>query len=400
MRALTLVGDYLYAAWNTPSDTGGITVYSLADPAHPVAVAEIDDYVDSDSKRPSGLAAFGDYVYLGDADNGLIVLDASDPLAPVNLGMVEGVHEFDQMGVYGDRLLTTGSSWLGGRVVHVIDLSDPAAPVEVGSASLDGGTVLRAVLTDGYAIGVGLDLLVYDLRDPANITQVFDAPIDEATQAIRAGDTLYLVRRQRRPGLGFHRRRAAPTLLRTVAIDAFVPDQADRHAVRSAGADAYRPRAAVRCRRSAQSDARLGVHAAVRRVGARRRLRRHARVFRRGRLRPRRVAGPTLDWLGRYDADLPPDLAARDMEDISIDGGRAYLAAWGYGVLIADLTDPAAPGRARPLPVPVREHDRGARQSRLRRQHDQWRHLQDPRRRPTQRILGCSARWRPARPST
>ena len=34
IRALTMVGDYLYAAWNTPSDTGGLIVYSLTDPAH------------------------------------------------------------------------------------------------------------------------------------------------------------------------------------------------------------------------------------------------------------------------------------------------------------------------------------------------------------------------------
>jgi len=51
----------------------------------------------------------------------------------------------------------------------------------------------------------------------------------------------------------------------------------------------------------------------------------------------------TLAAQARYDADLPADLAARDMEDISVDGGRAYLAAWGYGVLIADLTDPLHP---------------------------------------------------------
>ena len=52
---------------------------------------------------------------------------------------------------------------------------------------------------------------------------------------------------------------------------------------------------------------------------------------------------PALDALGRYDADLPFDPAARDMEDISVDGGRAYLSAWGYGVLIVDLSDPASP---------------------------------------------------------
>ena len=51
----------------------------------------------------------------------------------------------------------------------------------------------------------------------------------------------------------------------------------------------------------------------------------------------------TLQTIGRYDADLPPYLQARDMEDLSVDGGRAYLAAWGYGVLVVDLADPAQP---------------------------------------------------------
>jgi hypothetical protein len=46
---------------------------------------------------------------------------------------------------------------------------------------------------------------------------------------------------------------------------------------------------------------------------------------------------------GRYDASLPKYLAARDMENVSIDSGRAYLAAWGYGVLIVSLADPAHP---------------------------------------------------------
>ena len=144
VRALAMVGDYLYAAWNTPSDTGGITVYSLADPAHPVAVAEIDDYIASDFKRPAGLAAAGDYVYVGDADNGLVVLDASNPLAPANIGMVDGVYEFDAMGVFGSQLLTTGTSFIGDRLVHVVDISDPAAPVLAGDAALDGFSVLRA----------------------------------------------------------------------------------------------------------------------------------------------------------------------------------------------------------------------------------------------------------------
>jgi hypothetical protein len=52
----------------------------------------------------------------------------------------------------------------------------------------------------------------------------------------------------------------------------------------------------------------------------------------------------TLASIGRYDTDLPPSMSARDMEDISVDDtGHAYLAAWGYGVLIVDLADPSQP---------------------------------------------------------
>src|SRR5690606_34036597 len=56
------------------------------------------------------------------------------------------------------------------------------------------------------------------------------------------------------------------------------------------------------------------------------------------------VADPTsLAPLGRYDADLPPDPVLRDFEDVSVEGDHAYLSAWGYGVLIADLANPVAP---------------------------------------------------------
>jgi hypothetical protein len=342
VRALALVGPYLYAAWNNPSDDGGITIYSLADPAHPLAVGEVDDYVAADFKRPAGLAVSGNYVYVGDADNGLVVLDASDPLAPVNIGSVGSVYEFDAMAVYGSQLLTTGSSFLGDRLVHVLDITDPAAPVLAGNASLDGFSVLRAVLTDGYALGVGVDLMVYDLHDPANITQVFDAPIDEATQAIRLGNVLYLVG----PGgiqVWDFTTPAAPSLLRTVAIDAFAPDQAAAtpfgpliltHADRGLlldVADAQNPTLAASFTLPFGVAAHAGGFDAT-----------HAYFAEEGYgLGVLDIA--TLTALGRYDADLPASLAARDMEDVSVDGGRAYLAAWGYGVLIADLADPAHP---------------------------------------------------------
>src|SRR5690606_8585278 len=75
------------------------------------------------------------------------------------------------------------------------------------------------------AIGVGLDLLVYDLTDPPNAGQAFSTPIDVATHAIRHADALYLVGAS---GIQVwdSANPAAPALLDTVAMDTFLPDQA------------------------------------------------------------------------------------------------------------------------------------------------------------------------------
>jgi len=342
IRALTMVGDYLYAAWNTPSDTGGLLIYSLTDPAHPALVAEVDDYIASDFKRPSGLASSGGYVYVGDADNGLVVLDATDPLAPTFLSTVDGVYEFDAMAAFGDQLLTSGSSFIGGRIVNVVDISDPATPSLAGQTSLDGTMVLRAVLTDGYALGVGLELQVYDLHDPSNISEIWSSAIDEATQAIRSGDMLYLVGASGIQVWDFSTP-SAPALQRTVPMDAFLPDQVvdapfgpvilthvDRGLVLDT-ADPANPTLAS----SFQLPIGVAVHAADF-DGT------HAYFAEEG-YGLASASLPGFDFVGRYDTDLPFDPAARDMEDISVDGSRAYLSAWGFGVLVVDLSDPSAP---------------------------------------------------------
>jgi len=342
INALAIVGDYLYAAWSAPDGSGGITIYSLADPAQPVVAGEYDDFVVSDFHGPMGLAAAGTTVYLGDAQNGLFVLDASNPLAPSVIGSASGIFEFDAMGLFGNQLLTSGSSFIGGRIVNAVDVSDPTAPVLSGSTSLDGLAVLRAVLTDGYALGVGNDLIVVDTHDGANLTQVSDTPIDQATGAIRMGNTLYLVGDSGIQVWNFANP-AAPSIVRTVAMPTFAPDQTaitpfgplvlthtDR-AILLGTTDPQQPTLAAQFMLPIGVSVHAGAFDAT-----------HAYFAEEG--YGLGVAdGTTLAPIGRYDADLPASLAARDMEDLSVDGGRAYLAAWGYGVLIAGLADPAAP---------------------------------------------------------
>ena len=341
---IAVVGDYLYAAWYTTLDDGGLTIYSLADPAHPQVVAEVDDYVDSDYKRPSAIVASGDHVFVGDADNGLVVLDASDPLHPAFLAQNFDVSAFDSMAVFGNRLLTFGNGFIG-RSISVVDISDPAAPSVAGSADVDFA-FLRAILTDGYAIAVGYDLGIYDLSDPANISLVFDAPIDLATQAVRHGDTLYLI-----GGSGIQvwdfATPSAPALLRTVDIGAHVGFDVAQAADTPFGpllldkstdaglvidvADAAHPALA------ASFDLPLGIAAHTAAFdGAN-------AYFAQEDYGLAAFDASTLTPVGQFRADLGDTPQERDFEDIAVDGTRAYLAAWGYGVIIVDIADPAHP---------------------------------------------------------
>src|SRR5262249_31972282 len=192
IKGMAVIGKYLYAGWNSGSN-GGITIYSLYDPANPRPVRRFNNYVKFDFKFLTGLTGDGTHVFVGDGNYGLVVIDASQPLAPKTIAVLSGIYEFDAMYAYGNRLLTSGTSFIGDRLIHVIDISNPAAPVELGYQALDGSKILRAVLTPDYAIGVGLSLEVYDLRDPAHIVRVFKHWVSEADHAVRHGNTLYLV---------------------------------------------------------------------------------------------------------------------------------------------------------------------------------------------------------------
>jgi len=341
---IAVVGDYLYATWYSTLDDGGITVFSLADPAHPQVVAEVDDYIVSDYKRPTALAAAGSHLFVGDADNGLVVLDASDPLHPTFVANTTDVLSFDSMFVDGNRLLTFGNGFIG-RPVSVIDISDPSAPVAAGSADVDV-MFLRAILTHDYAIAVGYDLGIYDLSDPSNISLVFDAPIDVATQALRHGDTLYLIGATGIQVWDFSTP-SAPVLQSTVDLGAHVAFDVAQAADTPFGpllldkstdsglllnvADPAHPTQA------ASFELPFGVAAHAAAFDAT-----HA-YFAQEDYGLASLDASTFARVGQFRADLDDAPQARDFEDIAVDGTRAYLASWGYGVIIVDIADPAHP---------------------------------------------------------
>ena len=190
IRGIVVVGDTIYAVWGVGTDVlGGVSIYSIADPRHPVFMAELDGYASDSMTTADG------YVYLGSGQAGTVVLDAHDPLNPIvvggadapKLGVIEGLAVVDNV------LFEVGEDFFGDQAIVAYDVSEPAQMNKLGDFTDDGDKLITSItIENGYAIGVGGNLQVLDLHDPAHITEVFSALIHPSKRALVDGNVLYV----------------------------------------------------------------------------------------------------------------------------------------------------------------------------------------------------------------
>ncbi|MHB8077760.1 MAG: FlgD immunoglobulin-like domain containing protein [Candidatus Krumholzibacteriia bacterium] len=136
---------------------------------------------------PLDLAAAGDFVYAACGTDGLWIIDAANPLAPVVRGHLSGLGAVAGVDVAG------GIAWVGAGAagLRAVDCSDPASPVLLGTLALPGPAgqlVLRppyAFVACGTAAVCVVD--VADPRAPALLGGIGRA----ATRLALAGDRLY-----------------------------------------------------------------------------------------------------------------------------------------------------------------------------------------------------------------
>jgi len=162
IRGLARVGDYLYLA----AYLSGIYVLDVSDPMSPILVTQVDDVV------PNVMAHHGARLYVGDGfADGVTVFSLADPALPVAIGTIDPSRRPRQMIVHQDRLWIHHSS-PSGRGLDVYDLldPDPAPPPALEVAGLGGGGLLP--LGDHVAVG---DIYIYLLNPPCReLTAVAD----------------------------------------------------------------------------------------------------------------------------------------------------------------------------------------------------------------------------------
>ncbi|MHA2249618.1 MAG: LVIVD repeat-containing protein [Candidatus Kariarchaeaceae archaeon] len=126
------------------------------------------------------VATVDNLVYLADWDDGLEIIDLSNPLIPSEVAQLHEYANATDVLIYEDRAFITHESNGSGRIT-ILDISDPLSPIELTtinqSSVVDHLTTLEASLADIYVNGNHLflafrnnGLLLMDLSDLTNPT--------------------------------------------------------------------------------------------------------------------------------------------------------------------------------------------------------------------------------------
>jgi hypothetical protein len=348
ITGLALHGDHLYASWRTGNDQSGVTIYSLADPGQPSFVSEAP--MGADFSHVGAIAAANDYLFAFDSENGIWVSSLADPEA-LSFG-TDGTGlggAFDRTFVDGNLVHVFGQSFIGSAVLTTYDVSIPEAPQELQTFFGDGIDIFDLKFNAPYGVGFGAKLSVLDLSNPSVVVPRGSADTLAMTGVVNATHAY---------GLGFEGLDVwdiadpdSPTQVDSLDIETFgaaATATVDGGALMLTSTDRFvfldtsapvAPAVAGSALMSGSIDA---YDAAL--VGDR-------VLFLQQNYGLAVADAETLAIQSRHEFDLPATPQDRVFNDMQVEGDLAYLAAWGFGLIIADVSDPAAPAEVARLPA-------------------------------------------------
>ncbi len=132
-------GIYAYMA----DREDGLEIIDISDPTTPVEVGQIYDGGETYKVYISGI-----YAYMVDREDGLEIIDISDPTSPVEVGQFYDDEGYFVSSVYiSGSYVNVASSSFG---LKILDISDPTAPVEVAQFN-DDGSAVEVYVSGNYA---------------------------------------------------------------------------------------------------------------------------------------------------------------------------------------------------------------------------------------------------------
>jgi hypothetical protein len=136
-RSVAVSGQYAYLA----DQTNGLIIYDILDPAMPVRVGQTNN-----GGNAWSVAVAGPYAYLANSADGLRIYDVSDPANPINVGHINDGGSAREVAVSANSVYLANYD----DGLRIYDVSDPTHPVNVGHMNA-GGLVLSVAVSQGYA---------------------------------------------------------------------------------------------------------------------------------------------------------------------------------------------------------------------------------------------------------
>ena len=155
--AVALSGNYAYVA----DFNDGLDIIDISDPSSPTLTGDIDSF--HASPWTIDVAVSGNYAYLGDGKAGLVIIDVSDPSSPTETGSIGGMSDPYRLAVSGNYAYVAGRTGL-----NIVDISDPSSPTVRLVHTTVGNRALDVAVSGNYAYVARAThgLFIVDISNP------------------------------------------------------------------------------------------------------------------------------------------------------------------------------------------------------------------------------------------
>ena len=153
---MKIAGDRLYLA----DHRGGFHIIDINEPRAPKLLGSFDT-----DGRSWAIDVKGDIAFVADDSSGLLMFDVSDPTRPRQTGAFNPGGQAEDVVVQGDIAYVAFFD----KGLYILDISDPRSPVEIGHTAIPGNA--RGLSIDGgyaYVAGWESGLQIVDIKDSAS----------------------------------------------------------------------------------------------------------------------------------------------------------------------------------------------------------------------------------------
>jgi uncharacterized protein YkvS len=197
-HSIYVSGKYAYV---TGYYDNGVEILDISNPASPTHVGAIADDANTALTGPKAIFVFGGYAYISsESDRGIEILDISNPASPTHVGKILDNATTE---LYGPESVYVSGKYayvasFDDDGVEILDISNPASPIHAGAISDDGTTELNGAydiyISGKYAyvasnVDDGVEIL--DISNPASPTHV-GAITDDGTTELDGPISIYV----------------------------------------------------------------------------------------------------------------------------------------------------------------------------------------------------------------